>query len=168
VIDLDAVENDIVRAGIGYWRRLKGGRAFPSRRQLVPRDIGDLMRNVVLLKVIADGEDYEFMIFGDAHARITGFNAQGSQLRDIQRVWPSMAEALQRVYGRVVETREAFALRAVRYDCPGRNPIAGEHVLLPLGKRDSTVDHILIFSVYTTLNDTRELAVSDEHQRINA
>lgn len=147
IIGLDSVENSLIRAGIGYWRRLKGDRAYPSRQQLSPRDIAGLLRNVILVKVIGNGEDYEFRIVGDAHVQMSGFNMQGNHMRDLKRISPGFAIMLQRLYERVLTTRAPFALRGVM-DRPGQPPIASESVLMPLGPDDSTVDHILVFSVY--------------------
>jgi hypothetical protein len=158
VFNLDQVNHDLVRSGISYWRRLKASRAFPAQRQFAPREIAGLLRNVVLVRVIDGGEDYEFLIFGNAHVQAMDGNMQGCQLRDVARVWPSMAADLLKMYGRVVQTRQPYAVRAVRSDCPGLNPIASEHVLLPLGPDDSTVDHILVFSVYVPKNLPHERA----------
>jgi hypothetical protein len=159
VIDLDSVENNLVRAGLGYWRRLKGARAFPSRQEIVPRDIAGLLRNVILVKVINAGEDYEFRIVGDAHVQMSGFNMQGSHMRDLKRVSPGFAAALQKLYARVLETRQPFALRGVM-DRPGQAPMSSESVLLPMGQEDSVVDHILVFSVYIPKDAPRERAAS--------
>ena len=146
-IDLDAVENGVVRAGIGYWRRLKGMRAYPARAQVIPRDIAGMLRNVILVRVIDNGADYEFRIVGDSHVQMSGFNMQGSHMRDMERIAPGFAEALKKLYGRVLSTRAPFAMRGV-VERPDQAPLASETVLLPLGPDDSTVDHILVFSVY--------------------
>ena len=148
-VGLDAITNPEVQSGLDYWRRLKGSRAFPSRQKIVPREMSGLLRNALLVRVLDGGEDYECIIFGEVHARAIQINMQGGQLRDLNRVWPALADSLQKVYGQVVKTREPMAVRAVREDCPGVNPIASEHVVLPLGESDYSVDHILVFSVYT-------------------
>jgi hypothetical protein len=155
VIDLDSVEHDAVRAGIAYWRKLKGSRSLPSRRQIVFRELGELMRHAVLVAVVNCGEEFEFCVWGDEHVRATSFNMQGGQIRDLQRVAPALAEALPRVYARVIGTRLPFALRSVR-EMPRTGTIASENVLLPLGK-DDAVDHIIVFSVY------RQLDLPPEH-----
>ncbi len=162
VIDLDSVENSLVRAGIGYWRRLKGDRAFPARRQLSPRDIAGLLRNVILVRVVNDGDDYEFRIVGDAHVQMSGFNMQGGHIRDLQRVSPSFATALQKLYGKVLSTRAPFALRGAM-ERPGQAPLASESVLLPLGPDDSTIDHILVFSVYVPRCVERDMGQTTEN-----
>lgn len=144
--DIDTVEDEVVRAGITYWRRLKGSRTFPSRRQIVPRELAGLLRNTVLVEVLNDGEDYEFSIVGEVHSKVIGLNLQGGQMRDVARVWPDYGESLRKVYDRLLKTRRPFVLRAVK-DRPGHGMIASESAILPVGKNDR-VDHILIFSVY--------------------
>ena len=146
-IDLDAVENNVVRAGIGYWQRLKGERAYPSRLEIVPREISGLLRNVILVRVIDDGADYEFRIVGDAHVQMSGFNMQGSQIRDMERVAPGFAATLRKLYEKVLSTRAPFAMRGL-VERTDQAPLASETVLLPLGPDDNTIDHILVFSVY--------------------
>jgi hypothetical protein len=72
---------------------------------------------------------------------------QGSQIRDLRRISPGFAAALEKLYGRVLSTRAPFALRGVM-ERAGETPLASESVLLPMGPDDSMVDHILVFSVY--------------------
>ena len=163
-VELDGVESQIVRAGIDYWRGLKGGRCFPTPRRGLPREIGHLLRHAALVKVIDSGEEYEFRIFGDAHTKATSLNMQGSQLRDLSRISPSIAASWRRLYDTVRATRQPFALRALRDDCPGDKPlIASENVLLPLGRSEACVDHILVFSEYAHPSPTGSVPISARH-----
>ena len=150
-IELGAWKDPVVQAGFDHWRRLKGTRAFPSRQKIGPREMSGLLRNALLVRVLDGGDDYEVLIQGEAHTRAIQINMQGGQLRDLRRVWPGLAESLQKVYGMVLKSREPVAIRAFREDCPGFNPIASEHVVLPLGESDYSVDHILVFSVYSPI-----------------
>jgi hypothetical protein len=59
ILPLDRIESPIVRQGLDYWRSLRGSRPYPSRAELVPRDLTALLRQVVLLRLVAGGADSE-------------------------------------------------------------------------------------------------------------
>jgi hypothetical protein len=148
-ISIDAVEAPAVRAGIGYWKRLCGQRKFPSRNEVMPRDILGLLRNTVLLRVIDDGADYEYRIVGDAHVIAHGFSAQGMRLSELDSVTKGYGKILKSLYDQPVHTREPLALRG--WISKGEDEsefIYSESVFLPLGSDEGTVDHVLNFSVY--------------------
>ena len=47
-----------------YWRSLCRGGRLPSRRDIDPLDIPDLLSNIFLLDVIGDAEDFVFRLAG--------------------------------------------------------------------------------------------------------
>ncbi len=53
-----------MRQGVAYWRALKGTRSYPAATDIRPRDLAPLLRNVVLIKVVDGGLDYEYRIVG--------------------------------------------------------------------------------------------------------
>jgi hypothetical protein len=146
-ITLDQVEAPVVRAGIGYWKRLCGQRKFPARTEVTPRDILGLLRNTILLRVVDDGADYEYRIVGDAHVIAHGFSAQGMRLSDLGAIAGGYEKVLKSLYDMPVRTSSPFAVRG--WLARGEDEfIYSETVLLPLGPDETTVDHVLNFSVY--------------------
>src|SRR5262245_57679551 len=66
-IAVEDLRAPIVKSVYAYWQTLKGDRQFPSRQQITPRDMAKLLRNIVLLRVIGESEDFEYRVAGDAH-----------------------------------------------------------------------------------------------------
>ncbi len=148
VIELDAVEDASIRAGIAYWRQIRGHRKFPSRADLVPRDIQHILRNITLLRMLGEGE-YEYRIVGDAHVVAHGYSMQGKNLREVEKYSPGYGALLRQLYDPVAQQRAAYALRGwlLRGD-KHQQYLHSECAFLPLGPDDQHVDHILNFSVY--------------------
>jgi hypothetical protein len=150
VIALDAVESPILRQGLDYWNRLKGERRYPSRQDLTPRDLAPLLRNVVLIRVLGEGADYEYRIVGDAHVISHGFSMQGLKVSDVDKYSPGYGPVLKSLYDRAARRREPYAFRGwMERGEKHKQYIYSESLFMPLGPDDATVDHVLNFSVYT-------------------
>jgi hypothetical protein len=148
-ISLDLVESEVVRAGVGYWRQLSAGRNYPDRNDISPRDIRGLLRNIVLLRAIDSGRDYEYRIVGDAHVIAHGFCMQGKNLSQLDDHAPGYGAILKELYDYPVRRRTPLALRGwLAMGEEGTEFLYSESVFLPLGPNDETVDHVLNFSVY--------------------
>jgi hypothetical protein len=148
VIELDGVENPAVRAGVAYWRQISGGRKFPSRADLRPRQFVTILRNVSLLRVLGGG-DYEYRIVGDAHVVAHGFSMQGLKLSEIGQYAPGYDALLKQIYDPVAERGFAFAIRGWLLRGEKKQQyLHTESAFLPLGPDDEHVDHVLNFSVY--------------------
>ncbi|HXC54704.1 MAG TPA: PAS domain-containing protein [Rhizomicrobium sp.] len=149
VIPLEAIENPIVRQGVDYWRSLKGTRSYPARKDMMPRDLSPLLRNVVLLRVIDDGRDYEYRIVGDAHVISHGFTMQGLKVSDVDRYSPGYGPVLKSLYDRAVRRRDVYAFRGwMERGDQQKQYIYSESVFMPMGPDEATIDHVLNFSVY--------------------
>lgn len=148
IIALDQLQRPIVRRGLEYWRKLKGDRDYPAREHVVPRDIGRLLPNLSLLRLIDGGADYEFRIVGDAHVRSHGVAAQGLRVSDVDRFIPGYGPALKGLYDVVVRERGAIGFRGWFRRGDRKDLFFSESVLMPLGPDASTIDHLLTFSDY--------------------
>jgi hypothetical protein len=158
-IELDSIESPIVRAGLAYWQKLRAGRKFPSRSDIQPRDMKDLLKNVMLLRVIGDCEDYEYRILGDAHLLAHGFTTWPDKLSRVEEYRPGYNKILKSVFDMVVKPGSPYALRGWIETGQNFPPFMySENLLLPIGPNSVTVDHVLNFSVYLP---TDRLATSD-------
>jgi hypothetical protein len=147
-VGLDEVESSVVREAVQYWRALCGSRPFPSRTEILPRDIRGLLRHISLIKVLDQGADYEYRVIGDAHVIAYGFSMQGKKLSDFDAQVAGHGPVLKRLYDRVVRKREPYALRGwIERSEIQKNYIYSESLLAPLGESGS-VDHIFNVSVY--------------------
>ena len=149
VLSLDELENDIVRTGVSYWRALRGGRSFPPRSPLSPRDMAGVLRNIVLVRIIDGGRDYEFRIVGDAHVQGYGIDFNRMRNSDIERIAPEHGAQMRVLYEHVRNTGQPLAFRGwVGREVKDALFVYHESAFLPLGETGDTVDHILVVSIY--------------------
>jgi len=145
-IALEDVESALVREAVAYWRDLCRGRPFPSRADVLPRDIRGLLRNIALLKTVDN--DYEFRIVGDAHVIAYGFSMQGKLLSEMDEFAPGHGDVLKRLYDRVVRKGTPYALRGwIARSERQQKFIYSESLFAPLGE-SGIVDHVFNVSVY--------------------
>jgi hypothetical protein len=146
IVSADALDSGPVSEGVRYWNTLKGDRAFPSRNELVPAKMSKFLRNIVLVRVIGNGADYEFRVVGDAHVQAQGYNFRHMRLKEIEA--KRLDFTTRPTYEHVRVTATPFAVRGwigrhvrhVRFSYH-------ETAFLPLGE-NGVVDHILIVSAY--------------------
>jgi hypothetical protein len=149
VVSLDDLDNAVVRTGAAYWRALKAGRQLPARSQLRPRDMIGILRNIVLLKVVDSGKDYEYRITGDAHVQAYGLPFQDMRLSQITAVAPDFGRMMHGLYEHVRATGDPFAVRGwVGREIPDARFVYYESAFLPLAEDGETIDHILVVSIY--------------------
>jgi len=150
IIALEAVESPILLHGVAYWRKLKGERSYPSRQEMTPRDLAPLLRNVVLIKLIDGGADYEYRIVGDAHVQSHGFSMQGQRVSDVDKFSPGYGPVLKSLYDHAVRRRGLYAFRGwMERGEHHKQYIYSESVFMPLGPDEDTIDHVLNLSVYS-------------------
>ena len=148
-ITLDQLNDPAVRFGATYWRLLRKNRRFPTREELSPRDMAAVLRNMILVKVLDGGADFEYRIVGDAQVCAYGIPLQGRRLSEIAVEAPRFGRILQRLVTQVSREGAPLAIRGrVGRDVPEANFIYCESALLPLGASPDVVDHVLIFSAY--------------------
>lgn len=146
-IALDEADSASIRAGIGYWRALRGQRRFPAREDLKPRNIAGLLRNMSLIRV-ADG-DFHYRIVGDGVVQAYDVVLHNRWLGEIERELPIFGHFVRPLLNYVVETMEPVAVRGrVGLDAQRVNFTHHENALLPLGRTDDKVDHLLALSNY--------------------
>jgi hypothetical protein len=150
VIALEAVESPILLRGVAYWRKLKGSRTYPSRQEMMPRELAPLLRNVVLIRLIDGGADYEYRIVGDAHVFSHGFSMQGQKVSDVDKYSPGYGPVLKSLYDHAVRRRDLYAFRGwMERGEQHKQYIYSESVFMPLGPDENTIDHVFNLSVYS-------------------
>jgi len=143
---LQKLEHPVVRAGLGCWARLHEQKPLPAKSDINPRELGRLLANTALAKVIADEDDFELRIAGDAVARAFRAPVHGARLSALSSVMPKMTALFRTQYAEVVSTREPQGwcyhvgedLDEVTFSC-------AEFVVLPLSGDGLVIDHILSF-----------------------
>lgn len=148
IVALDALQAVQVRAGIDHWRALKGARRFPAREEIKPRNLGPILRNIILARVIDGGADYEYRIVGDALVQGFNENFAGRKLSGIIADAPKFGLGLRMLYEMVRGAGEPLGYRGwVGHDMKGAEFVYHENAILPFGPHPDMVDHIMIVSI---------------------
>lgn len=149
IVAVEALEDRAVRLGADYWLRLRCGRRYPSRDDLVPRDMAEFLRNIALIRVIDDGADYEYRVAGDAHVMAFGLAFHGIRVSQIEAAAPDYGRITRATYEHVRNIGEPYCVRGwVGRDMPDSRFSYHESAFLPLGPRDGSVDHLMVISAY--------------------
>jgi hypothetical protein len=148
-VALDAIEAAPLRSGFDYWRSRCNSRRFPTRGDIHPRDIAAALQHMSLIKV--DGDEFIYRIVGDAIVRAYDIPIQNRKLSDIVYDEPGFGTIVIPLFRKVAEGGAPVAIRGTTgHDVTRANFTDYENVLLPLGPDDSTVDHLITFSSYTS------------------
>jgi hypothetical protein len=142
---LQDIDDPLLRTGIAYWEKLRGGRAFPAREQIGPRAIAPLLSRTVLIKVLEDGADFEYVVVGDEVARAYKAKLIHRRISDIAREMPNNIDFWGGVYRQICKDHKPVAVRIVAGHDGETHFSEGTVVLLPLGSSDERVDHMITF-----------------------
>jgi hypothetical protein len=148
---LDELKTPPVRFAVNYWRDLRGTRPFPARADLQFRALASMLRYMSLVRVLDGGADFEHRFVGDAQVSAFSVKLQNRCFSDIEKEAPQLIAISRPSFQRVVESRSPLGLKGHT----GRDAAAVvftevEEVFLPFGDSDEAVDHIAVFSSYSS------------------
>jgi hypothetical protein len=146
-IALEAISHPMVRQGYAYWNEKRKERPFPERAEIAPREIRNLLPNIILVRVIDGGADYEFKIVGQANVIAHGFNVTNARVDALDRQVDGYARLMRQIFGRVL-TGVPFASRGALKHI-NRAYRRYESLYLPLGAGVGHVDHIFTVAGYS-------------------
>jgi hypothetical protein len=144
IVEFERLEATVPRQAVARWKSLTGARRFPHAPDGVLAVVPD---NAIVVRVIADGADYEYRSVGDA--LVAGFQEDfsGRLLSDIIATTPRFGIGLRMLYEMVRHSGEPLYYRGwVGADMPGAKFVYYESAVLPFGGNESLVDHILVAS----------------------
>jgi len=148
-VALDELENPLVVEAVAYWRGLCRGRRFPARTDLDQRALEPFQSHMILLKVVGDGEDFEYRFVGSAQVKAYARQIEGKRMKALAETSPGFGPAVFAGYVYIQKTGMPFAIRGwAGEDYVSANFLYCESVTLPLGDRDDFVDHLAVFSAY--------------------
>lgn len=165
VIGLDEAEAPVVRSIGDTWKKLARGRAYPRWEDFEPKAFGKALKNLLVLRVVGDCDDYECRIVGTAHTKALGLVSAHEKLSSLEAIVPGLAATLKPLYDRAVRSRKPYALRSeLRKANEPAAFFCTESAFLPLGPNASTVDHVMVVSLYRKLPAATAAAVThDKH-----
>ncbi len=123
-----------------YWRSRCGGGTYPSRRDIDPIDIPDLLPNIFLLDVIGDAQDFVFRLAGTLVEDAFSMPLRGKSIAEIQKAAGTpipVAHHVEVARGGGPRYREGEMLVA------GRNHWKTHRLLLPLASDGCSVDVLM-------------------------
>jgi hypothetical protein len=152
-IDTSDIQSAQLRKAFDLWSKLRGPRPFPTRSEISPRDLADFLRNIVLVRVLDQGNEFQFRIVGDAIVLAQGQSFQGLTTAEIETRLPGYGKMVKRAYQRVYTDREPLLLRGWFEHPSTQRSFLHETLGLPLGPDAETIDHILVVAVYAFSHD---------------
>ena len=124
--------------------RLKGARPYPEAPDEV---MAPVTANIILIKVLGEGEDYEYLRVGEALVAGLGEDFSGQCLSEIEQTNPRFGIGLRMLYEMVRASGEPLCYRGwAGQDMPGAKFVYYESAVLPFG-HGTRVDHILVISM---------------------
>jgi hypothetical protein len=148
IVSPQVLDNEPVAFAVRHWDALRGARRYPTRDEVLPREIAGILRHIVLIRILDAGADFEYRIVGDAHVQAQGANFVGMRLKQLEAANPGFDPNTRATYEYVRFTGEPLAVRGwVGRDAPESKFCYYETVFLPLGAEDG-VDHLLVVTSY--------------------
>lgn len=146
IVSPEMLDSAPVSMGVKYWNALRGARQLPARSELVPKKMVKFLRNIVLVRVLDGGADYEYRVVGDAHVQAHATNFRHMRLTEIEAT--RIDFGTRATYEHVRVTALPFAVRGwIGRHVPKSRFSYHETAFLPLGT-NGVVDHLLIVSTY--------------------
>jgi len=150
IITAPQLEAEAVREAVERWERLKGALAFPAVPDAV---LAPVCANIILVRVLGEGEDYQYLRVGEALVAGFGEDFSGQCLSEIEQTNPRFGIGLRMLYEMVRASGEPICYRGwAGQDMPGAKFVYYESAVLPFGQ-GCRVDHILVISMLVLRGD---------------
>jgi hypothetical protein len=145
-IDPESLSSGAAQEGYRYWLSKCASRAFPSRSDIRPADIKSVLPNVILVKVLDGGGDFQFRVVGETVAAAHGLNPINWRVSELDRHASGFSSVVMHAYRRVFETARPYASRGTLKHLD-RGYRAFETVIMPLGS--GGVDHLFVVAGFS-------------------
>lgn len=150
---IETLEHPDLKATYEYWRRVKGERAMPARREISPKELRQALRTIHLYDVLEGGGDYRLRLIGTGVFPGLADDQTGKLLSEHPDpgIRLRFAGALNHVVANVAPVR-SISLRKTG------NMLHDAHtegLWLPLGE-NGHVDHVLAQSALAVLEPGNE------------
>ena len=145
IVTASQLEAAPVQEAIARWQALRGARRIPDAPDCV---MAPVERNIILVGVLGDGEDYEYRRVGEDLLPGFGEDFSGRRLSEIEASSPRFGIGLRMLYEMVRAGGEPLCYRGwAGADMPGAQFLYYESAILPFGREEVRVDHILVISM---------------------
>jgi hypothetical protein len=95
------LDSEMQQRALAYWQGKRGERSMPSRKDIEPTEIPDLLANMVLVDVSHDPLDFKYRLIGTAIVERIAFDYTGMRFVDLDhqqpgsKVWETAARICQ-------------------------------------------------------------------------
>ena len=152
LVDPATLELPLLRNILEYWRKKRGDRAMPARRDIDPQELKQHLRNLFLLNV--EGDDFRYRLLGSAITERYGRNSTGKLVSEVYASTPPIREWYLETLRAVAREKRpvlAFApLRAIKKEF-----ILIEALHLPLSNDEKTINMIFGAAHFTVQRPAR-------------
>jgi hypothetical protein len=138
--DLDALANPSLRQLLAVWRDKCAGRRFPSRSDISPRDLVQVLPIVTLARVVDDATDFELRIIGHDVVQAYQENFTGRRMSSLSDL---VSDSMRQAYHAVVREARPVLLEGWFEPSSQNRCFYREVLLTPLGPADTEIDHVL-------------------------
>lgn len=137
----DQMATEPLRHLLGHWRSLADGARLPGAAQVDPFDLRPALGYVMLLDVLAGGEDFRYRLYGSAISSVSGFDMTGRVVSELPAS-PYVREFSIAVGRAAVRRREP--VYTARHPVGAEDTNVWERLALPLGDADGRVVRLLV------------------------
>jgi len=128
----------ILGDALAYWRKKRGARSMPRRRDIDPVDIPTLLPNLQLIETVSGGR-FRYRLIGTALVEAFGGDYTG-QYPDV--LFDGPRARITEVYSAVRDAKQPLFLRS-RYLTTKNVDLIANRLYMPLSEDDSQVNMIL-------------------------
>lgn len=148
-----------IAAAYSYWLGSAGGRAMPRRADIDPAEIPKLLRDMMLVDVLPQGDHryrYRYRLIGTANAEAHGVYAKGRYLDEVLPGDDYKAHVL-RLYDECVRERRALYSECLFLSPEGAPARHTKVLFMPLSEDGSSVNMVLVVQLFFYIDpETRE------------
>lgn len=137
----DDPQSEPPRHLLAHWSSLATGDRLPAIHQIDPLDLRPALGYVIIIDVVADGQDFRYRLFGSAVSSVSGFDMTGRLVSEHPA--STYVTEFSIAVGRAAIRRRA-AVYTARRPVGAQDTLLWERLVLPLVDENGRVARLLI------------------------
>lgn len=130
---------------LAYWNSKRGARPFPSRMDIVPREIEKLLPWINIYDVVEGGKDFHIRLIGTGLSDALGDgDYRGKSISELPQ---SLSDRIRRSINLVLKNRAPLRTFAIQSAIPGQNFQGNESCLAPLSANGTDIDMVIVVAI---------------------
>jgi hypothetical protein len=149
----DEINNADLLALFAYWQSKHRDGRLPSRADVDPLEIPRLLKNIALLEVTGEAEDFVIALAGSRIEEVHGRSLKGVSIFELQKIMEKSPAIEQ--YAEVARTAEP-RYREGDLKIFGKDFWYSHRLILPLSSDGARVDALLAGAVFMPMGEVRD------------